>query len=158
MIYLILRQRALIPAAQPADGRGVTSLAAEIVFWVLLPALVALGAAYLVWLLMQARIQVLTAHYQTAVARVEQERGPALDELLAELRVERRRFLRRLPGPKGLETTVITQERLYLRNLPLTGWMQEELTLGTGEELAGDTVAVPLLDTVASNVLPLASA
>jgi hypothetical protein len=79
-----------------------------------------------------------------------------MDELLAELRVERRRFLRRLPGPKGLETTVITQERLYLRNLPLTGWMQDELTLGTGEELAGETVAVPLLNPVSSSVLPVA--
>ena len=158
MIYLILRHGTLIPGAPPADGRGVTSFATEVVFWALLPALVAMGAAYLVWLLMQARIQVLTAHYQTAVARVEQERGPALDELLAELRMERRRFLRRLPGPKGLETTVITQERLYLRNLPLTGWMQEELTLGTGEELAAETVSVPLLDSVPSSVRPAASA
>jgi len=135
----------------------VTSFAAELVFWVLLPALVAMGAAYLVWLLMQARIQVMSAHYQTAVAKVENEsRGPALDQLLAELRVERRRFLRRMPGPKGLETTVITQERLYLRNLPLTGWMQEELTLGTGEELAGETVALPLLNPDSTRVLPVA--
>lgn len=135
----------------------MTTFAAEIVFWVILPALVATGAAYLVWLLMQARIQVLTAHYQTAVAKVENEtRGPALEELLAELRVERRRFLRRVPGPKGLETTVILQERLYLRNLPLTGWMQDELTLGSGEELPGETVGVPLLDSVSSNVLPAA--
>jgi len=136
----------------------VTSFAAEVVFWVILPALVATGAAYLVWLLMQARIQVLAAHYQTAVAKVENEvRPPALEELLAELRIERRRFLRRLPGPKGLETTVILQERLYLRNLPLTGWMQEELTLGSGEELPGETAGMPLLDSVSSNVLPVAT-
>jgi hypothetical protein len=156
MVYPILRQAANA-AGQTADGRGVTSFATEVVFWVLLPALVAMGAAYLVWLLMQARIQVLTAHYQTAVAKVENDsRITGMDELLAELRVERRRFLRRLPGPKGLETTVITQERLYLRNLPLTGWMQDELTLGTGEELAGETVAVPLLNPVSSSVLPVA--
>ena len=122
----------------------------ELVFWIVLPGLVALGAAYLVWLLMQARIQVLSAHYQTAVAKVENEctpRGPDLERLLAELRIERRRFVRRVPGPKGSEITVITQERLYLRNLPLTGWMQEEVPLGTGEEVAVESGGpVPLIE------------
>ena len=119
------------------------------VFWIVLPGLVALGAAYLVWLLMQARVQVLTARYQTEVAKVETDscaHRPALEDVLAELRTERRRFLRRVPGPHGYETTVITQERLYLRNIPLTGWMQEELPLGSGEEVAPETAAVPLLE------------
>lgn len=121
----------------------------EMVFWVILPGLVAVGAAYLVWLLMQARLQVLTAHYQTAVAKVEADCGPhrpGVEELLAGLRMERRRFVRRLPGPNGVETTVITQERLYLHNIPITGWMQEELPLGHGEELPGETSAVPLIE------------
>jgi hypothetical protein len=127
----------------------VTSLAAELVFWIVLPALVAVGAAYLVWLLMQARIQVLTAHYQTAVAKVETDcavRRPDLDRLLAELHTERRRFLRRTPGPEGIETTIITQERLYLRNIPLTAWMQEELPLGTGEEVTPEAGSVSLIE------------
>ena len=129
----------------------VTTFATELVFWVVLPGLVALGAAYLVWLLMQARIQVLAAHYQTAVTKVESDcsGGPhrlGVDELLAELRMERRRFLRRIPGPKGYETTVITQERLFLRNIPLTGWMQEELPLGAGEELPAEASVVPLIE------------
>jgi hypothetical protein len=128
----------------------VGSFAAEVVFWIVLPALVALGAAYLVWLLMQARIQVLTAHYQTAVAKVESDcasaRRPGIDELLAELRLERRRFVRRTPGPAGPQNTLITQERLYLRNLPLTSWMQEELPLGHGEELPLEAGIVPLLE------------
>ena len=126
----------------------MASFGAELVFWVILPALVALGAAYLVWLLMQARIQVLTAHYQTAVAKVESDcapRRPGVEDLLSDLRMERRRFVRRVPGPKGVETTVITQERLYLRNIPLTGWMHDELPLGTGEELAVESGGVPLI-------------
>jgi hypothetical protein len=135
----------------------VTSFAAELVFWVILPALVALGAAYLVWLLMQARIQVLTAHYQTAVAKVENDCSsrPALEQLLAELRMERRRFVRRVPGPTGDETTLITQERLYLRNIPLTSWMEEVLVLGTGEELPGETVT-PLIEPAANRSLTVA--
>ena len=146
--------------ASSADSLLVTSFGAELVFWIILPALVALGAAYLVWLLMQARIQVLAAHYQTAVAKVEGDyssRRPSADELLAELRIERRRFLRRTPGPKGLETTLITQERLYLRNIPLTSWMQEELALGHGEELPPETGMVPLVESAASQSLTVPS-
>jgi len=134
----------------------VTSLGVELVFWIVLPALVALGAAYLVWLLMQARIQVLTAHFQTAVAKVEGDcniHRPRADDLLAELRIERRRFLRRVPGPKGNESTLITQERLYLRNLPLTSWMQEEVPLGTGEELPAESSLIPLIESPTSQSL-----
>ncbi len=121
----------------------------ELVSWLVLPVLVAVGAASLVWVLMQARIRVLTAHYQAAIAKVECECGarrPALEELLSELRMERRRFVRRLPGAKGSEITLITQERMYLRNVPLTGWMQDELPLGNGEELATtEACPVPLI-------------
>lgn len=127
----------------------VASFGAELVFWIVLPALSAVGASYLVWLLMQARMQVLTAHYQTAVTKVESDyasRRPSADELLAELRIERRRFMRRLAGARGNEVTLITQERLYLRNIPLTSWMQEELPLGTGEELPPESGIVPLVE------------
>lgn len=135
----------------------MASFAAELVFWVILPALVALGAAYLVWLLMQARIQVLAAHYQTAVAKVENDCStrPAVDALLAELRLERRRFVRRVPGPNGEETTLITQERLYLRNIPLTSWMEEVLVLGNGEELPAESVT-PLIEPAPNRSLTVA--
>ena len=136
----------------------MASFAAELVFWVILPVLVAVGAAYLVWLLMQARIQVLAAHYQTAVAKVESDcssNRPALDDLLAELHMERRRFVRRVPGPNGEETTLITQERLYLRNLPLTSWMEEVLVLGNGQELPAESVT-PLIEPTPNRSLTVA--
>src|SRR5579864_8167713 len=115
-----------------------------------MPGLVALGAAYLFWLLMQARIQVLTANFQAAVAKVESfaDRRPAVDELLAELRFERHRFLRRIPSPDGYESCVITQERLFFRNIPLTGWMEEELPLGEGELLAPEVCTLPMMPTI----------
>ena len=124
-------------------------LGAEFVFWMILPILVAVGSAYVVWLLMQSRIRVLAAQYQAAMAKMENEytnRRLSPEELLADLRMERRRFVRRVAGAKGPETTLITQERLYLRNLPLTSWMQEEVVLGSGEELPAETGLVPLLD------------
>jgi hypothetical protein len=138
----------------------VTSYVAEVVFWGIVPALVAIGAAYVVWLLMQARIHVLMARCETVVAKVESDcaasRRPGLEELLGELRIERRRFLRRVPGAKGNEATLITQERLFLRNLPLTSWMQEEVPLGTGEELPSESTAMALLEASTPPSLPAA--
>ena len=136
----------------------MVSFGAEFLFWMILPILVAIGSAYVVWLLMQSRIQVLTAHYQAAVSKMDnaslnRRLGP--EELQADLRMERRRFVRRLAGPKGPEATLITQERLYLHNLPLTSWMQEEVPLGNGEELPAETGLIPLIEAPASPPLPL---
>jgi hypothetical protein len=136
----------------------VVSFGTEFLFWMILPILVAIGSAYVVWLLMQSRIQVLTAHYQAAVAKMENDPVPrrlSPEDLLADLRMERRRFVRRVAGARGPETTLITQERLYLRNLPLTSWMQEEVPLGAGEELPAGTGLIPLLEATAPPALPL---
>ena len=127
------------------------SLSTDLIFWLLLPGIVAAGTALLVWLLMQARIQVLAGNYQAALARVENDSGarqPSLDDLLAHLRFERRRFLRRIPGLEGYDTTVITQERIYFGNIPITGWMQEDLQLGEGTELGAETCSLPAVSTL----------
>lgn len=130
----------------------MSSLSTELVWWLILPGLVALGASYLVWLLMQARIQVLTARFQAAVAKESNctDRRPGVDELLADLRFERHRFLRRVPNPDGYETSVITQERIYFRNIPLTGWMEDELPLGEGEQLASEVCTLPMMPTLSA--------
>jgi len=125
------------------------------VFWLVLPGMVAVGAAYLVFLLMQARIHVLTANFHAAVAKVENtDRRPGVEELLADLRFERHRFLRRAPSAEGYQTSVIMQERIYFRNIPLTGWMEEELPLGEGELLAPEVCRLPMIPT--ASIQPVA--
>lgn len=127
----------------------MSSLTTELVLWLVLPGVVAVGAAYLVFLLMQARIHVITAHFQAAVAKAEStDRRPGADELLADIRFERHRFLRRVPRPEGYQTSVIMQERIYFRNIPLTGWMEEELPLGEGELLAPEVCKLPMIPAV----------
>jgi hypothetical protein len=126
-----------------ADDYPVTPMLKELVFWVGLPGLVAVGSAALVWMLMQARMQLLATNYKAAIAEVEKaaaESRPRLENLLAELRLERRQFLRKTSGVRGSETTILTLERLYFRQIPLTGWMQEEIPLGGGEALPGQTL------------------
>jgi hypothetical protein len=123
----------------------VESVIKEAVFWFAWPGLVAVGSASLVWIIMQARIRLLAGKYQAALAQLEREyvaKRPSVEQLLAELRLERRRFLRRMAGPEGYDTTVLTLERLYFRQIPLTGWMQEEIPLGGGEELGEQTVLI----------------
>jgi hypothetical protein len=128
-----------------ADGYAVTPMLKEMVFWVGLPALVAIGSAALVWMLMQARMQLLATNYKAAIAETEKKAlvsRPRLEDLLAELRLERRQFLRKIGGGHGSETTILTLERLYFRQIPLTGWMQEEIPLGAGEPLPGQTLLI----------------
>jgi hypothetical protein len=123
----------------------VESAIKEVLFWCIWPGLVAVGSASLVWIIMQARIRLLAGKQKAALAQLEKEsasKHPSLEQLLAELRLERRRFLRRMDGPRGYETTVLTLERLYFRHVPLTGWMQEEIPLGGGEQLSEQTVLI----------------
>jgi hypothetical protein len=133
----------------------------ELIWWFFLPGIVALGTAYLVWIVMQARIRVLAANYTAALAKVEYEcaaRRPGVEELLSELRFERNRFLRRTPGPNdSYQATVITQERIYFRDIPLTGWIQDELPLGDGEELLPVNRALPAYSTAALQPIALSS-
>lgn len=138
-----------------ADGYAVTPILNELVFWVGLPALVAIGSAALVWMLMQARMQLLATNYKAAVAEIEKKAlvsRPRLEDLWAELRLERRQFLRKIAGARGSETTILTLERLYFRQIPLTGWMQEEIPLGAGEPLPGQTLLIHELGTQAPPV------
>jgi hypothetical protein len=96
-------------------------------------------------MIMQGRIRRLNRRHQAAIAKLEKEAAAnhaGLEQLLAELRLERRRFLRRMASPRGYDTTVLTMERLYFRQVPITGWMQEEIPLGGGEELSEQTVLI----------------
>jgi hypothetical protein len=131
----------------------VGAINTDLILWLLLPVVVSMGTAYLVWTVMQARIRVISAHYDATITKVESEcaaRRPGVEELLSELRFERNRFLRRVPGPNGsYQATVITQERIYFRDIPLTGWIQDELPLGDGEELVPVNRALPEYSTTA---------
>ena len=116
----------------------------ELLFWALFPALVAAGSAAVVWLLMSARMEVLRTRCQAALAEMERAaelqqasrksameeareagRRDALQEFLAGVRVEERRYLRQAAG--NVPERLVVQERIYLGNIPLTGWMEHEI-------------------------------
>ena len=105
-----------------------------------MPFVVAAGAALLTAILMNARTDAALAGQRAALAEVrallatqhrameervraaeEEAKRRALNEFLADVRVDERRFLIESRG------TMLLQERVSFRNIPLTPWVDREL-------------------------------
>jgi hypothetical protein len=112
--------------------------------WAAMPFLVAAGAALLTAILMNARTDAALAGQRAALAEVrallatqhrameervrasaEEARRRALDEFLADVSVDERRFL--LEG----RHSVLIEERVSFRNIPLTPWLAREIPAAT---------------------------
>ncbi|MCC6857571.1 MAG: hypothetical protein IT158_03365 [Bryobacterales bacterium] len=124
------------------------------VLWILLPVFVAGGAALLTFYVMQARQEVALAHEREALseARVmlsthqrtlqetirateETVRRQALDEFLADVRVEERHYVREHRVLFMNRRSVVLQERLFFRNIPLSNWIEHEILLEEDTDL-----------------------
>jgi hypothetical protein len=111
-------------------------------YWMVLPLCIAIGSSLLAWLLMDARIQVVRARFDAIIASLEQNlevqkaayradlgrqcalaRREAFEELLREIKVERRECLRRTRRLFRSAVEVEVQERLSIHRIPLTGWV-----------------------------------
>lgn len=133
-----------------------------------LPLLVAAGSATLSYYMMRCRMEVAVSRERETLADVqarldsmqaglpdklraarESARLEALDSVLGDIRVEERRFIRGESRP-----AVVLQERLFFRNVPLSNWVEHEIPLRDGMNLAlfeGASVFCPnaLTDTAA---------
>jgi len=61
----------------------------------------------------------------------EAARRKAMDRFLSEIHTEERAYLRQREVGASLTRSVIVEERLYFRNLPVSNWTQQELTFYT---------------------------
>lgn len=123
--------------------------------WILLPVLIAAGSAILSFLIMQARLEVAVARERAALAeanaviRSQQHvleasvqsaeqtcYRKAFDKFLTEFRVEERHYMRESKTPQVIRKSLILQERLYFRDIPLSNWVEHELTLEENSDLA----------------------
>ena len=122
----------------------------EAVLVIGLPVLSAVASIILAWFVMQSRMEVklaeareriaaekgaiqaereaMEAQLQTAM-RAAQERAhrEALDSFLGEMKVEQRHYTRenrRLAQPRK---SLVLQERMYFRNIPLSDWIEHEI-------------------------------
>jgi hypothetical protein len=113
----------------------------DAVLWILLPVFIAAGSALLSFYIMQARMEVAVSKEREVIAEervraTEQEaRRRALDEFMQDFRVEERHYFRENKSVAARQKSMILQERLYFRNIPLSSWVEHEMVV---EEDMGD--------------------
>ena len=120
----------------------------DAVLWILLPVFIAAGSALLSFYIMQARMEVAISKEREVLAEVraeirtqkntmeervkatEQEaRRRALDEFMQDFRVEERHYFRENKSVTARQKSMILQERLYFRNIPLSSWVEHEMVV-----------------------------
>lgn len=126
----------------------------DAIVWLFLPLFTATGSALLAFLIMQARMEVAVAKEREALAEAqavlksqqrladekvraaeEETRRKALDEFLADLRVEERHYIKETKSLFMSRKAMVLQERLFFRNLPLSNWVSHEFTVEEGSDI-----------------------
>lgn len=126
----------------------------DAILWIAFPMFVAAGSAILSFYVMQSRMEVAVAKERECLAeanakirtleaglpdkiRLAEECAArkAFDSFLMEFRVEERRYLREAKSHFTNRRSVIMQERLYFRNIPLSNWVEHEMPLLDGSDL-----------------------
>jgi hypothetical protein len=120
----------------------------DALLWILLPVFIAAGSALLSFYIMQARMEVAIAKEREVIAEAraeirtqkntmeervkatEQEaRRRALDEFMQDFRVEERHYFRENKSVAARQKSMVLQERLYFRNIPLSSWVEHEMVV-----------------------------
>jgi len=64
------------------------------------------------------------------VKATEQEaRRKALDEFMQDFRIEERHYFRENKSQAARQKSMVLQERLYFRNIPLSNWVEHEMVV-----------------------------
>jgi len=125
----------------------------DAILWIMLPVFIAAGSALLSFYIMQARMDVAIAreremaaqtraqmacHEQMTVDKIKAaEEGAerrALENFLGEIRVEERHYLRESKSLFMNRKAMVLQERLYFRSIPLSNWIEHEMTIEEGSD------------------------
>ena len=130
----------------------------EALIWILLPGFTAVASGLLAWFIMQSRMEValaqqrerlaesrgaldaersaLDAALPTAMKAVEETaRRQALENFLGELRVEQRHYTRESKMLMQNRKSLVMQERMYFRNIPLSDWIEHEIAMDGGADM-----------------------
>ena len=67
--------------------------------------------------------------------REESARRKALDDFLADLRMEERHFVREQKLLFASRKSLVLQERLYFRHIPLCNWVEHEVPIEDGADV-----------------------
>jgi hypothetical protein len=138
----------------------------DAMFWMFLPLFTAAGSALLAFFIMEARMEVALAKERQALiearamlrngerelesrlkATEEETKRRSFDEFLGDIRVEERHYMRENKSLFLNRKSMVMQERLFFRNLPLSNWVEHELTIEEGSDLAGLAKACSIFST-----------
>ncbi len=72
---------------------------------------------------------------ETIRATEEAAKRQAFDEFLADLRVEERHYLREQKALFLHKKSLVLQERIYFRNIPLSSWVEHEMPIEEGADV-----------------------
>jgi len=137
------------------------------VYWVVWSAICAVGTGALVFFVMQSRMEVLLSKQREDLAEAraalaaqkealegslknvaESTRRQALDEFLADIRVEERSYMREHKAFFLTKRCLVRQERIFFRNIPLSNWVEQEMPVeeGADVEKLAQTMSIFLAD------------
>jgi len=116
--------------------------------------LCALGTGLLVFFVMQSRMEVILAIQREKLAEAratlaaqkeamevslrnmeETTRRLAMDEFLADIRVEERHYTREHKLLFVNRKVLVRQERIFFRNIPLSNWIEQEMSVEEGADM-----------------------
>ena len=137
--------------------------------WMFLPVFVAGGSALLSFYIMQARMEVALAKERESLAEAratissqkitmeerikateESTKRLALDEFMQDFRVEERSYVRESKSLQASRKSMVMQERLFFRNIPLSNWIEHEMIVEEGRDLD----QLPMESAFAASSLP----
>lgn len=126
----------------------------DAMLWMFLPVFTAAGSALLAFFIMQARLEVAVAKEREALAEAQatiksthqimEEKVKSAEEVaqrrsfdgfLADIRVEERHYIKESKSLFMNKKSMVLQERLFFRNLPLSDWINHELTVEESSDL-----------------------
>src|SRR5579862_8087405 len=126
----------------------------EALLWMFLPVFVAGGSALLSYYIMQAKMEVAIAKERESLSEAratissqkvtleervkateEAAKRQAMDDFMQEFRVEERSYVRESKSLNASKKSMVMQERLFFRNIPLSNWIEHEMVVEEGRDL-----------------------
>ncbi len=126
----------------------------EPLWWVVLSVFSASVAGGLVYFVMRSSTDVLLARQREKLAAAqaalgaqkeaiadsvkyakESARREALDDFLSDIRIEERHYVREHKALFITRKSVVRQERIFFRNLPLSNWIEQEMPYEEGADI-----------------------
>jgi hypothetical protein len=130
----------------------------EAVLWVLLPGFVAVTSGLLAWFVTQSRMEVKLAEQREMLAETrgaiaaerqameismkaairaaeESAKRESFDTFLGEIKVEQRHYTRENRMLMNSRKSLVLQERMYFRNIPLSDWIEHEIVIDDGADM-----------------------